>query len=79
MALPRNNVHLLKTQGLKTHAISTSFMNSENLNSRMEEKLILTHNQVTRFTRESAFMIVFLFVAIAIFLKIILHIQSMAI
>ncbi len=30
MALPRNNVHLLKTQGLKTHAISTSFMNFEN-------------------------------------------------
>jgi len=44
----------------------------------MEEKLILTHNQVTRFTRESSFMIS-LFVAIVIFLKITLHIQSMAI
>jgi hypothetical protein len=65
--IAKKQCSLLKTQGLKTHAISTSFMNFENLNLRMEEKLILTHNQVTRFTRESAFMIVFLFVAIVIF------------
>jgi len=36
-----------------THAISISFMNSKNLCLRMEEKLILEHNWVTWFIRQS--------------------------